>query len=205
MSYSERNILNYKVQLKKVSYYLQGHNGFIAGGCFKNIFNGEKVKDVDIFFRNVTDFMKADEYFTKSEHFTKAYHSDKVQAFRDKHTGIVVELVRYVYGSPQVVIDSFDFTICKMAYYIDRTVEDGEEITEEKLLMHDDFFEHLHTHRLVVDDKMPLPVSTFQRMIKYISYGYMPCKETRIKIIQGLQAVQGQPIDLGMSLYNGFD
>ena len=32
--------------------FLLGTNGIIAGGCFKNIFNGERVKDVDIFFRN---------------------------------------------------------------------------------------------------------------------------------------------------------
>lgn len=29
--------------------FLLGTNGIIAGGCFKNIFNGERVKDIDIF------------------------------------------------------------------------------------------------------------------------------------------------------------
>lgn len=32
--------------------YMTGHKGFICGGCFKNIFNKEKVKDLDIFFEN---------------------------------------------------------------------------------------------------------------------------------------------------------
>ena len=32
--------------------FLLGTNGIIAGGCFKNIFNGERVKDIDIFFRD---------------------------------------------------------------------------------------------------------------------------------------------------------
>ena len=31
--------------------YLVGHTGFTCGGCFKNIFNKEKVKDLDIFFK----------------------------------------------------------------------------------------------------------------------------------------------------------
>lgn len=31
--------------------YMTGHKGFICGGCFKNIFNKEKVKDLDIFLR----------------------------------------------------------------------------------------------------------------------------------------------------------
>lgn len=30
--------------------YMAGHKGFISGGCFKNIFNKENVKDLDIFF-----------------------------------------------------------------------------------------------------------------------------------------------------------
>ena len=30
--------------------YMIGHKGFICGGCFKNIFSKEKVKDLDIFF-----------------------------------------------------------------------------------------------------------------------------------------------------------
>ncbi len=30
--------------------FMEGHKGFICGGCFKNIFNQEKVKDLDIFF-----------------------------------------------------------------------------------------------------------------------------------------------------------
>lgn len=36
--------------------YMTGHKGFICGGCFKNIFNKEKVKDLDIFFENESDF-----------------------------------------------------------------------------------------------------------------------------------------------------
>ena len=30
--------------------FMMGHKGYIAGGCFKNIFNGEKIKDIDIYF-----------------------------------------------------------------------------------------------------------------------------------------------------------
>ena len=29
--------------------FMMGHKGYIAGGCFKNIFNGEKIKDIDIY------------------------------------------------------------------------------------------------------------------------------------------------------------
>ena len=28
--------------------FMMGHKGYIAGGCFKNIFNGEKIKDLSL-------------------------------------------------------------------------------------------------------------------------------------------------------------
>ena len=36
--------------------FMMGHKGYIAGGCFKNIFNGEKIKDIDIFFDDEEEF-----------------------------------------------------------------------------------------------------------------------------------------------------
>ena len=38
--------------------YLLGHNGFISGGCFKNIFTGNKIKDLDMFFRDEKDYVQ---------------------------------------------------------------------------------------------------------------------------------------------------
>lgn len=46
-------------KLRILDTYLIGHKGFIAGGCFKNIFNNERTKDIDIFFRNSLDFNSA--------------------------------------------------------------------------------------------------------------------------------------------------
>ena len=36
-------------QIRWLDKYMEGHKGFIAGGCFKNILSGERVKDIDIF------------------------------------------------------------------------------------------------------------------------------------------------------------
>lgn len=43
-------------QIRWLDKYMEGHKGFIAGGCFKNILSGEKVKDIDIFFESEDDF-----------------------------------------------------------------------------------------------------------------------------------------------------
>ena len=36
--------------------YLKGIDGFISGGCFKNVFKHQKIRDIDIFFKNQEDF-----------------------------------------------------------------------------------------------------------------------------------------------------
>lgn len=40
-------------QIRWLDKYMEGHEGFIAGGCFKNILSGERVKDIDIFFERL--------------------------------------------------------------------------------------------------------------------------------------------------------
>lgn len=49
-------------KVRFLDYYMEGHSGFIAGGCFKNIFKKERVKDLDIFFENENEFNKANEF-----------------------------------------------------------------------------------------------------------------------------------------------
>ena len=100
-----------------------------------------------------------------------------------------MELIRNTYGTPKNVISNFDFTITKFAYYknYDNMDEDDYRAVFE-VLFHEDFFEHLHTKRLVVDnDDLPYPVSTFNRLLRYAKYGYQPCRETKMKIIISLK------------------
>lgn len=42
-SYKENTPDNFW-QIRWLDRYMEGHNGFIAGGCFKNILSGERVK-----------------------------------------------------------------------------------------------------------------------------------------------------------------
>ena len=46
-------------QIRWLDKYMEGHKWCIAGGCFKNILSGEKVKDIDIFFESEDDFQEA--------------------------------------------------------------------------------------------------------------------------------------------------
>lgn len=186
--------------------YMVGHKGFIAGGCFKNIFSKEKVKDIDIFFESLSDWQEAVQYFDsmtpgyegdnkRDEEYIFHYENDKVKAYKNAKSGIRVELCRALFGTAKEVISQFDFTMEKKP----------DTHIEYRIVCDENFFEHLHLHRLVIDDKIPFPISTFERMIRYIGYGYKPCKETKLKIAMAIHELSEQEVSVGESLYDGMD
>lgn len=218
--------------------YLTGHKGFVCGGCFKNIFNNEKVKDLDIFFRNEADWADAVQYFDErtvgygfdDEKVTEDiaeyrfyYENKNVKAYKDIHTDVVIELCRSIFGEPKDILKNFDFTITKFAYYKEEVTDNEmteetspfinedelEQVTqshiETKIICDDKFFEHLHLKRLVIDDKIPFPMSTFERVLKYAKYGYFPCKESKIKLAKAIKDLSEEQIKVSESLYKGWD
>lgn len=48
-------------------------------------------------------------------------------------------------------------------------------------------------------------MSTFERMLRYAKYGYFPCKETKMKIINALRDLTDEQVELSESLYDGMD
>lgn len=200
-------------KIKMLDKFMIGHKGFIAGGCFKNILNNEKIKDIDIFFNDYLDYENATRYFDtmtpnyegddkRNEEYIFLYQNDNVKAYKHIDTGITLELCQKVFGTAEQVINMFDFTITKFAYY--KEFNEKQEV-EYKIICADDFFEHLHTKRLVTDDKILYPMSTFERMIRYIKYGYMPCRETKIKIATAINKISREEIIANKSLYDGLD
>lgn len=187
-------------------------NSFIAGGCFKNIFLGQTIKDIDLFFYSKIDFEEAVKEANKLD-LLFIYRNDNVCCFEyEFKNGLVVkiEMNQKIFGKPEDIISQFDFTIAKIALFKDKVI-DGEGADEwhweDKLIFHDDFWEHLFFKRLVVDnDKIPYPESTYERLIKYMRYGYVPCKETRVKIAKSLVELQRE-VKFSEAFYalEGFD
>lgn len=209
MSYFEEGSNNY-IPVKQLDKYLVGHNGYIAGGIFKNIFNHERYKD--IFFRNEKDFKEALPYFKGK--YEAYYENEKAIAFQDKDTKIVFELIKHVFLEPEAMLNTFDFTITKVAYFKFKAISESNpndvmQATEGTLLIHERFFEHLHTKRLVIDntwDELNYPVSTYNRMFRYAKYGYQPCRGTKIKVINALRNLDNfSELDLDQGLYSGVD
>jgi hypothetical protein len=207
-NYIDGDIKNF-YNLRFLDEYMIGHKGFILGGCFKNIFNKEKIKDVDIFFKNSIDRNSAIEYYDNNSLYHFFYENKKVKAYKNTNTNIVIELISHTYGTPEEIMDKFDFTITKFAYYKDYSINEltKQEEIEYKIKYHNMFFEHLHMKRLVADDKLLYPVSSFERSYKYAKYGYLPCKETKLKLIDAIKKTNDLNLfdSLSNSLYDGID
>lgn len=173
--------------------YLVNHTGYIAGGCFKDIFTGKKVHDLDIFFVDMDAFLNAFTMFSRNDDYIAYYESEKVVAYKHKETGIICELNRTRFGCADDVIGDFDYTISKFAMYW------GHDAYE--VVYHNDYFEHLFLRRLVIDDKLLYP--SLERLLKYVRKGYNPCRETKVKLLEAFRTAVGDPISA--SLYNGID
>lgn len=104
----------------------------------------------------------------------------------------------------------------KMAYYKEPKYEEKEDdyfpfssasivAYEYKLLYHEKFFEHLHMKRLVIDENIPFPVSTWERSYRYKGYGYNMCRETKKKLLQDLKGVNVEEKDVSLYTTGGWD
>ena len=185
--------------------YLEKHKGFACGGCFKNIFNGDKIKDVDVFFGSLEDFLAAVDHFKNDDGYCLYYENENVTAFKEIESGVVVELCRKIFGSPEQILNQFDFTVTKFAYYNKEVEDDDGGHIEKFVLMHEDFFQHLYLKRLVIDDKVPYPMSTLERMFRYVRYGFSPCKNTKVRIAEEINMLTPEQIVASESLYAGVD
>lgn len=197
-------------QISKVRFldiYMCGHNGFIAGGCFKNIFQKEKIKDIDIFFETEVDFNQANQYFEEHEDYIFSYENSNTIAHKNIKTNIRIELVRNTYGSPTEILSKFDFSITKFAYCKRAVGGDEFGITDSTIeyycCYHIDFFEHLTLKKLVLEPTILFPLSTFERSYRYRTYGYGLCRESKQNLLNALQGVDTN--NLSNELYFGLD
>ncbi|QIK70866.1 hypothetical protein G7062_11415 [Erysipelothrix sp. HDW6C] len=197
-------------EISFVSYYTRGLNGsFIAGGCFKNIFEKVPAKDIDVFFDNKTNYEEAIKKVTKWENVVKTYQNEKCTGFKDVSTGVSFELIKSVFGTMEEVINRFDFTITKFAFRksFDGFNEQDEPEFSYEIVHHKDFFQHLSQKRLVIDnsaEELAFPFSTFDRMFRYAKYGYQPCRESKVKIINAIRLQENfKDGDVSKSMYDG--
>jgi len=198
MKFKSQQAFNYH-ELKGLYPYIKGTKGFIAGGCFKDLFTGSKARDIDVFFENEDDYKKAVKLYKTKKNFKKIYSNDNCTGYKDLKNNVGIELVKSIFGTPKEVLEQFDFTIVKAAYY--NPPKDEKEL---QFIFHPDFFEHLFLKRLVIDDTIPKAVATPNRSWKYAAYGFGLCRESKVKLSNEI-INKGVIDDINGDLYFGYD
>lgn len=152
--------------------------GWIAGGAVRDYFSiGRCTSDVDVFFSSKDNFDIALKYF--ADHDIKpTFQNERVTNLIYKKHKIQLISSHY-FQSPEDTIKAFDFTVCSAA--VDRA----------KVYHHETFFMDLAKKRLVIVS-VPYPLSTLQRLQKYIRKGYSICNGGLLEIAKAIQALDLQ-------------
>ena len=170
-----------------------GHKGpWIAGGAALAWFQNRSCQtDIDVFFRNEQQYRKILDHIKNYFSETNTKRSDlnkndrivhqletanaytiKVD-FRGRRSTIQL-IKRDFYSTPTAIIDNFDITVCQIAW-------DGSRVFLGKSFKTD-----LDSRQLVFHKFSP---HSHKRMVKYMSYGYEPSRETFARLLAQKQEV----------------
>lgn len=154
---------------------------YVAGGVFRSIALGNPPKDIDVFFYNVGGYNNAVERFRRSKKYLEMYATPRSMGFKHISSDMVVDLVCYQFGDPYTVIDRFDFTVCKAAFFL----KDGAY----KFAHHPWFHKHIESKKLVSSGIIENPDAFFNRLIRYVGYGFTDIDlSTKVKLFEAIQS-----------------
>lgn len=154
----------------------------VAGGFIRAYYAGERPSDLDLYFRNEKDLNTVlAELQAKS--WAVRFESDRaITLLKDNK---MVQLIKFVYAEPAVIIENFDFTICCAALTMNK---DGNGDLIGDVFLHDDYFEHL-AGKLLIFQGSQFPLSSLKRSIKFIRRGYSICDENIIALSEAISQV----------------
>lgn len=160
---------------------------FVAGGAIRDYLSNSEVKDIDLFTtsKEVEDellkfFKEKGKLINENTLLANYTYKDKwFQVIKGKH-----------YNSPISLIESFDFTITQAVVFVEMELIPEENIKKfnTEFEAGENFFQdtlakHLRVH------KITFPLSTLERMQKYIQKGYEACNGTLLEVAKSLKEV----------------
>ena len=156
---------------KKLAEYLNlniSSGPWLAGGAVRKSYIGLPVggADWDIWFRSAEQYDRA-EKLMHGLNAEVAWASNNAITFHYHYEGVKhnIQLIkRRFFQSAQEVIDQFDFTVCQL-------ITDGDQLILGPYTAHDLENRTLRSAQLAPQSYI------ISRMIKYMVYGYYPCRD----------------------------
>ncbi len=140
---------------------------FLAGGFIRSVIAHERINDLDLFTTNVYEAQELAEHYLKTgkggTHISRSEYAFNVHGTRP-HFQVIH---KWGYSDPEVLIQSFDFTIAQAVVW-----HDG---TEFRSLCADTYYEDLAAKRLVYTSRVrddDQPGGSLLRSYKFAARGY---------------------------------
>ena len=141
----------------------------------RDYLTNDTIKDIDVFCLNQVSEEKIISFFRKCGKLINENSSLANFSYKDKWFQIIKG--KYYETSNTEVIDNFDFTICQgMLHYVNEHIE---------LKVGDTFYKDCLAKHLRINT-IKYPLSTLERMQKYIRKGYTACNGTLLEIAKSL-------------------
>jgi len=141
----------------------------LGGGFIRATLAGERVTDIDLFGPTI-DLVNVVALNLCAERRGKVHRSDNAITVLAPPRIPVQFITRWTFNDPFTLINSFDFTICQAAVWIDH---DGE-LYKFHSVVSDDFYQDLAARRLVYTfpERVEDAGGSFLRVIKFVKKGY---------------------------------
>lgn len=218
----EENLQNFVITYAER--ILDGHNGFIAGGVFKDHLTSRSIKDIDVFFECEEDFNNAVELFNERSGFKKKYDTKNSVGFYDSFYNMTIDLVRKNFGSPETILSNFDYTVTQFAL-VEGIIDKGsvgESFTVDCIkgskkycscVYYKDYYDHLNNRLLVPNpsreksDGFYFITSSLERLSRYIGYGFKPAdsnysRNFLLKFCESFSELSRIDLDKAVSRFN---
>lgn len=153
--------------MQTLPYYPVAGKVWVAGGAIRRTLLKQPLdSDIDYFFASEPDFQDTKQHFEGGLYkiTEKKESANNVQYTLDiEGKKVIVQLIHIAYyANVEVLLDSFDFTLCQCA-------TDGENLYFGDYSLFD-----IAGKRLVVH-KIKFPVASLRRLIKYTQQGFYAC------------------------------
>lgn len=147
-------------------------HAWVAGGCIRDLMRGNtNYHDVDLFFTCQSHWDKCKLYLM-SMGGSVVWESEN--GMKIEIEDVTYDLVKIMYDGPFKTIESFDFTVCMMAY-------DGHSLIIPEKAKSD-----LNDNKLRIN-KITHPISTLKRSYRYAKKGFEVPNDTVLRMLNACQ------------------
>lgn len=142
----------------------------LCGGSITSVFTNQTINDLDFYCKS-KDGLKAAQEFLYKMFPVDIYSSSNAVTMKRTNNGgsgagsrrvYTIQLITRFHGSPQEVMDCFDFTITQGVY----------DFSSKEFIVGDRFFQDLSRRKLVYLGKSHFPICAMYRTKKYQAKGY---------------------------------